>query len=241
VGASVLEGLELTGGEVVLDAGCGSGRVTAQLLERLPRGRVIAADNSPAMLAEARQTLAPFADRVTFLHTDLLDIDNTALSNVDVVFSTAVFHWIADHRRLFAALRTVLKPGGRLVAQCGGGDNLTSFMHAADEVARREPFQAPLQGKHLWRFFYTPEQTEANLLKAGFLKADAWLEPSPQTFATAEALADFARAVVLCSHVAALPEALRDRFVSQVVDQIASRNAGAFQLDYVRLNLLALA
>src|SRR3981081_3877322 len=100
-GASVLERLELSGDGVVLDAGCGSGRVTAQLLERLPRGRVIAADSSPAMLDAARTTLSAFADQVTFLQTDLLAIDTHLQERVDVVFSTAVFHWIADHPRLF--------------------------------------------------------------------------------------------------------------------------------------------
>src|ERR1700730_1267308 len=103
-GANVLERLELAGDEVVLDAGCGSGRVTAQLLERLPRGHVIAADRSTAMLAEARSTLAPWADQVTFVQADLLEIDRCLDSRVQVVFSTAVFHWIEDHPRLFTAL-----------------------------------------------------------------------------------------------------------------------------------------
>jgi trans-aconitate 2-methyltransferase len=240
-GASVLERLELSGEEVVLDAGCGSGRVTAQLLERLPRGHVIAADASPAMLDEARTTLSAFGDQVTYLQTDLLDIDTNMPQKVDVVFSTAVFHWIADHPRLFRALHTVLKPGGRLIAQCGGGNNLLGFMHATDAVVVREPFAQHLLGKDLWRFYYSPEQTEANLLAAGFERAEAWLEPSPQTFASKAALADFARGVVLSSHVAALPEALRNQFVDKVVDQIASRNAGAYQLDYVRLNMAAFA
>jgi trans-aconitate 2-methyltransferase len=241
-GASVLDRLALHGDEVVLDAGCGSGRVTAQLLERLPNGQVIAVDNSPAMLDEARNTLSRYADRLIFLQADLLEIDQQPLPHpVDVVFSMAVFHWIADHPRLFTALRTVVKPGGRLIAQCGGGNNLQGFMHATDEVVVRPPFAQYLHGKELWRFYYAPEQTRANLLDAGFSHAEAWLEPSPQTFASGEALGDFSRAVVLSSHVSALPEALRDGFVSQVVDQIASRNAGAYQLDYVRLNMHASA
>src|ERR1700681_4858586 len=111
-GATVLDRLRLTGDERVLDAGCGSGRVTAQLLERLPRGHVIAADQSAAMLAEARNTLAKYSadKRVTFIEADLLEIDHVLDQRVDVIFSTAVFHWIADHPRLFAALRGVLAP-----------------------------------------------------------------------------------------------------------------------------------
>jgi len=241
-GATVLDRLRLRGDERVLDAGCGSGRVTAQLLERLPRGHVIAADQSPAMLREARNTLATWVaeDRVTLVEADLLDIDQVLDQPVDVIFSTAVFHWIADHRRLFAALRGVLRPTGYLVAQCGGAGNLANFMAATDLVAAHPPFAAVLQGLELWRFFYTPAETEARLLTAGFARARAWLEPSPQQFADAGALADFCRAVVLTSHVAALPEPMRDEFVERVVAEIARRE-GAFSLDYIRLNLDAFA
>ncbi len=239
-GASVLDRLELRGDEVVLDAGCGSGRVTAQLLERLPRGRVIAVDNSAAMLDQARTTLAAFAERVELLECDLLEIDRKVPSrSVKVVFSTAVFHWINDHPKLFGALYTVLEqPGGRLVAQCGGGDNLKRLMAAADVVAAREPYAETLSGKQLWRNYATPEQTEARLLHAGFLIAEAWLEPSPQRFDTAEALEDFARGVVLSAHVAALPDSLRAEFVHDTVQQIHTQE-GDYVLDYVRLNLHA--
>jgi trans-aconitate 2-methyltransferase len=236
-GANVLDRLRLAGDELVLDAGCGSGRVTAQLLERLPRGRVVAADHSPAMLAEARNTLAAYAERVTFLQTDLLDIaEALQATQVDVIFSTAVFHWIADHPRLFVALRQVLEPGGRLVSQFGGGTNLQRFMRAADAVASREPFASRLDGKALWRYYATPEETEARLLQAGFKDPRAWLEPSPQTFADPTALADFCRGVVLSNHMAVLPDNLRQAFADQVVDEIAQRE-GRLSLDYVRLNV----
>jgi trans-aconitate 2-methyltransferase len=239
-GASVLERIELRGDEDVLDAGCGSGKVTAQLLERLPHGHLFAADQSPAMLAEARTTLAPYAERVTFLQTDLLDIDRSLRQKVNVVFSTAVFHWIADHPRLFAALRGVMHPHARLVAQCGGAGNLASFMRATDAVAARVPFAHSLGGRDLWRYYATPAETQARLQSAGFSAAEAWLEPSPQVFADPHALADFARTVVLSSHVAELPDPVRDDFVKQVVQEIARRE-GRFSLDYVRLNIQASA
>jgi trans-aconitate 2-methyltransferase len=241
-GANVLDRLALRGDEVVLDAGCGSGRVTAQLLERLPTGRVIAADRSPAMLAEARATLAPFAPRVSFVQTDLLEVDRALEpDSLDGVFSTATFHWIDDHARLFAALHTVMrKPGARLIAQFGGGDNLAEFMRATEVVAQRQAFAEPLRGKALWRFYYTPEQTCARLEVAGFTAIDAWLEPSPQTFASATALGDFMRAVVLRNHLAALPPELHAPFVEQVSAEIQQR-LGDWTLDYVRLNVDATA
>jgi trans-aconitate 2-methyltransferase len=237
-GASVLDRLNLVGDESVLDAGCGSGRVTAQLLERLPWGYVIATDHSVAMLDQARETLAPWSDRVTFVQADLLEIDRLVEQRVDVVFSTAVFHWIADHARLFNALHRVLRGDGRLVAQCGGGDNLARFMQSTDAVVARPPFAAVLEGQDLWRHYFGVDETTQRLLDAGFTEPSVWLEPSPQVFAGPEALADFARGVVLTSHVAALPESLRDDFVHHVVEEIARRE-GACSLDYVRLNIQA--
>src|SRR5260221_9045023 len=70
-GATVLERLTLDGDETVLDAGCGTGRVTELLLERLPRGHVVALDASPSMLAEARGRLTRFGAQVEFVHADL--------------------------------------------------------------------------------------------------------------------------------------------------------------------------
>jgi trans-aconitate 2-methyltransferase len=241
-GADVLDRLALVGDETVLDAGCGSGRVTAQVLDRLPHGRVIAADISISMLDQARQTLAQAAadGRVTFLHADLLEIDQALPTPVDVIFSTAVFHWIPDHPRLFGALRRVVKSSGRLVAQCGGAGNLAGFMRATDHVAAQPPFADVLRGLDLWRFYATPAETITRLEAAGFSQPTAWLEPSPQTFADHQALAAFCRAVVLTSHVAALPPALQAGFVDRVTDEIARRE-GAFSLDYVRLNLAASA
>src|SRR3954468_7594291 len=92
-GTAVLERLPLDGDETVLDAGCGSGRVTELLAERLTRGRVIALDGSAAMLDAARGPLERFGDRIQLVHADLsqpLPIDGP----VDAILSTATFHWL---------------------------------------------------------------------------------------------------------------------------------------------------
>lgn len=115
IGREVLDRLDLRGDETVLDAGCGSGRVTEALVERLPRGTVIGVDGSPEMIAAARRRLGEGPDLLV-QDLALLDLGDTT---VDAVLSTATFHWIPDHRALFGRLRTVLAPGGRLVAQLG--------------------------------------------------------------------------------------------------------------------------
>ena len=119
----------------MLDAGCGSGRVTALLADLVPRGRIYAVDVAPSMAAHAREALG---DRAIVLCQDLVELDLP--EPVDAIFSNATFHWISDHDALFAALHRTLKDGGQLVAQCGGLGNIDSFRNLADDVAGEEPF-----------------------------------------------------------------------------------------------------
>ena len=139
-GVRVLERLPLAGDETVIDAGCGSGRLTELLLERLPRGRVIALDRSSNMLEAVRGRLLPrHAGRLELMEADLgaLSLEGVA----DAVFSTATFHWVLDHRALFGGLRRALRPGGRLVAQCGGAGNLDRFLARTEALCAEEPYR----------------------------------------------------------------------------------------------------
>jgi trans-aconitate 2-methyltransferase len=223
-GSGVLERLPLTGDETVLDAGCGSGRVTEQLLGRLPEGRVIAADAAPSMLVEARKRLERFGDRVAFVECDLgqpLPLD----APVDAVFSTATFHWVPDHDAMFANLAAVLRPGGRLVAQCGGAGNLGAVRQALADMG--ETWPGP------WNFA-TPEQTVARMEAAGFVDVEAWLHDEPTVIEAGEPMETFLTTVVLRAHVDRLPEGERAAFIREV----AGRLPGS-EIDYVRLNLVA--
>ena len=173
-GMEVLERLELRGDETVVDAGCGSGRVTEQLLERLPGGRVIAVDGSEAMVEKAKERLG---DRADYLVSDLVEL--RLPEPVDMVFSTATFHWIGDHDALFRQIRRVLRPGGRLVAQCGGRGNVSRHTKAIAAVAADPEYAQHLtQAKGLWNFA-SPGETEPRLDAAGFTGARCWLQPKP--------------------------------------------------------------
>src|SRR5918995_5633483 len=119
-GVEVLGRVDVRGDEAALDAGCGTGRVTDLLLARLPEGSVLAVDGSEAMVEAARRRFAG-EPRGRVERQDLLSLE--VAEPVDLVLSTATFHWIKDHERLFGRLAKALRPGGRLVAQCGGEAN----------------------------------------------------------------------------------------------------------------------
>lgn len=226
---AILDRLGLEGGETVLDAGCGSGRTTSIVIERVPDGRVIAVDGSPSMVEEVRKVLRP-QDEAIVADLTKLELDE----EVDAVFSTAVFHWILDHDALFARMRAALKDGGRFAAQCGGEGNIDAFRKAGEEVARREPYASYLEGiEGLWNYA-APDVTEERLRKAGFAEVRCWLEPWPVAPPEPEA---YARTICLGAHLERLPAELRDRFVADVL----AAQEDPLQLDYVRLNIEATA
>ena len=223
----VLDRLELAGDETVLDAGCGSGGVTALLIERLPRGHVIAVDSAPSMVEHAREALG---DRATVFRSDLQEL--VLEDPVDAVFSNAVFHWVPDHDLLFRRMHDALRPGGRMSAQCGGEGNVERFHGVAAEVGSREPFAEHLAGwTGPWNFAGA-EITRERLLRAGFAHAETWLEPAPVHPPEPR---EFFRTVCLGHHLERLPEHLRDDYVDAVTDRIGAEPV----LDYVRLNIVA--
>ncbi len=222
----VLERLPLRGDETVLDAGCGSGRVTRLLLERLPRGRVVAVDSAPSMVEHARAALDPM--RSTVFQADLTELGLD--EPVHAAFSNAVFHWIGDHDALFARLHAALRPGGRLVAQCGGRGNVERFHAAATVVAAERPYAEHLAG---WRGpwnFAGAEETAERLERADFVSVETSLEPYP---VVPEDPSGFIRTVCLGPHLERLPEELRHGYVEAVRDRSGP------EIDYVRLNIAA--
>jgi len=222
-----LDRLELGGDEVVLDAGCGSGRVTALLADRVPRGRVYAVDVAPSMVEHARTALG---DRATVLCQDLVELDLP--EPVDAAFSNATFHWIPDHDRLFAGLHRILKPGGRLVAQCGGIGNIDAFRVAADSVAGEEPFDQYFVGwRKPWNYA-TAEDTSVRLENAGFADMRCWLEPKRVEPGDPRS---FVRTVCLVRHLDPLPANLHGPFI----DRVLARVGEPLVLEYVRLNMTA--
>ncbi|MGI8780741.1 MAG: class I SAM-dependent methyltransferase [Solirubrobacteraceae bacterium] len=229
MGTDVLDRLVLRGDETVLDAGCGTGNVTRALHERLPDGRVIAVDAAPSMVEQARALLPA---EVEVRQADLLEL--TLDEPVDAVLSTATFHWIGDHERLFAGLRAALKPGGRLVAQCGGHGNVAEVKRAGLDVAAEAPYAEHFAGWSTDWTFATPQETERRLHAAGFTDVWCWLtrvdvDPGDP--------AAYLRAICLGSFLSRLPDELREPFVAAALERLPDPLA----IHYVRLNILARA
>jgi len=226
-GVRALGRLPLRGDERVLDAGCGTGRDTEGLLNRLPYGRVVAVDGSVRMLDQLRERLTGRLDRIEVVHADLtkpLPFDG----EVDAVFSVAAFHWIDDHAALFAALASRMRSCARLVAECGGEGNITSVNTAVAEVLGGE------RDGHDWRFAGV-EDTRARLAAAGFTDIDVTLRPAPARFERGAQLESFLATVILGARLDGMAESERGPFVTAVAARLAEP-----VVDYVRLEFSAM-
>ena len=235
-GRTVLARLGLRGDERVADLGCGTGRLTKELAERLPGGQVVAIDASRQMIAQARAYLADVSSNVRFVQARLPEIPLAGWA--DVVFSTATFHWVRDHPALFSNILTALKPGGLLHAQCGGGRNLYEARRPAEGLMREPAFSrwfVDFQGA--WEFA-DERVTRERLAAAGFTAIETSLEPAPVEFEDAASYRAFVATVVFRLHLARLPDALQPAFLDEIVERV-SRLPQRFTLDYWRLNLRA--
>ncbi len=229
-GQRLLATLPLRGDERVLDVGAGTGRDTAALLDRLPRGHVVAVDGSRAMLARLRDRVrarpdGAGADRLTVLEADLtapLALDEP----VDAVFSVATLHWLPDHEAVFRSLAGGLHPGGLLRAEWGGFGNIASVEKALAGLGL-PPVNAACN-------FATAEQTARRLDAAGFTDVDVALVPDPARLEAGAQLEAFLATVVLGAVLERIPPGERQDTVRRVAGRLPEP-----VVDYVRLQASA--
>ena len=239
-GRRVIARLAPVPGERILDLGCGTGRLTTEIAMAVTNGPVVGLDPSAAMLKLARQA-APAATSAVRAHVQFVRGNGLALpfANVfDAVFSNATLHWVVDHDLVFRSIFTALRPGGRLVAQCGGGPNLARLYSRAASLMRQPLFARYFEG---WRdpwHFVLPDASHATLTRAGFEVDDASLEEAPVTFADPAVFSEFIECVCVRHHLERLPADLHADFLSSLTSAAGSDDP-PLTLDYWRLNIKA--
>lgn len=142
-GESLLAQLNPQAGDRILDLGCGTGQLTAQIAAS--GADVMGIDCDRAMIAQAQANYPQLAFQVA-------DATSFQLSEpVDAVFSNAVLHWVKDAAAAAGCIAEALKPGGRLVAELGGQGNVNAILSALQQVSGREnlsPWYFPSVGEY---------------------------------------------------------------------------------------------
>ncbi len=237
-GQRILSQLTLRGDECLLDAGCGTGKLTRILLEHLPRGRVIGIDLSCNMVVHAHTEICrDFGARAAFVAADMAALPFCGV--FDGIFSTASFHWVKDHDALFKNLFAVLRPGGWLHAQCGGGPNLARLRQRLARLAATPAFSKWLGNFPEPWFFADDESTAVRLQHAGFEDIQTGLEQAPFVVSTSQEFQEYLRTFVLHRHLELLPEEMQRKALLQALADESAQDDPPWTLDYWRLNIRA--
>ena len=244
-GHEIIEYRKWKGNEIVLDAGCGSERLTKILSSKVTQGKVIAVDSDLSMIRLAKENLAKFSN-IEFIKMDISQLEIE--EKVDVVFSNAVLHWILNHKKVFERFWQILKPDGQLLIQCGGHRNLTKTLSIINKVRKSKEFYNYFcnnKGDDIWKqtwYFAKKEDTEKILQEIGFRNIQVFLEDKEPKFRNKEEYFLFIKTIVLIPYLKYLPnDMLKDNFAKSVVEEIES-NAKELQwkLDFARLNINAI-
>ena len=222
----------------ILDAGCGSGRLTAHLLRKFPEAHVIGLDVSGEMLEQARRNLRRFQRRLKLVEGDLLTAKPEP--KFELVFSNAVFHWIRDHTRLFQNIHRWLAPGGRLVAQYGGAGNLRRIATLTPLLSKLSLFRRHFRDFRRPLNYAAPSATRMLLREIGFQEIQVRLHKAPTRFSTRSSFRDFVRNVILVPDLSQLPTTdLKEAYVESFLALYEKTFGRPYLLDYVRLTIWA--
>ena len=229
LGADLVDLLAPRPGERILDLGCGTGHLTQQIAER--GACVTGLDSDPAMLEQAR---ANYPD----LHLLRADGQDFIVGEpFDAIFSNAALHWMHDAAGVAASMAGALRPGGRLVAEFGGGNNVQELYDGFCDALRDAGL--PLPARFPW-YFPTPAAYSELLGAQGFEVLAARLFPRPTPLAGADGLRNW-YTMFLGEHLQGLEPGGRERVLDRSERRLRPSlwRDGHWVADYVRLRVVA--
>ena len=235
---ALLDKMELAGTETILDIGCGDGKVTRMLAEKVPEGFVLGIDRSEEMIALARERYQ--GKTISFQQMDgsAINLDRS----FDFVFSNAVLHWVKDHQSVLKGIHCHLKPGGRMLLQMGGAgnaDEIVRIISAMIAEPRWSPYFTTFEFPY---YFYTDDHYLQWLPEAGFIHGKAHLFEIDMVHESADGLRRWLRTTWF-PYTDCLPQELKNAFLNQLVSaylgQYPVDKEGRTHVKMVRLEVRA--
>lgn len=231
-GNALIDLLDPQENETILDVGCGTGELTAELALR--SGKVVGMDSSPSMIAQARLNYPDLDFQIEDVSSFDLDC------KFDAIFSNATLHWVLNHQKAANCLYGHLKTDGRLVLEMGGKGNiahiettLREVLYAYGHVGRSE--------QAVWYFPSLGEYTSV-LESSGFQVSSAWFYDRPTPLKDSETgIIDWIR-MFGQTFLKGLDESEQTQIVQEVQDRLTPYLliSGIWIADYKRLRVVAL-
>lgn len=234
-GNRLIDELQLSGDEIILDLGCGEGTLTARLAALVPRGGVVGMDSSPQMIEAARGLETP---NLKFLCRDIDELDFH--EGFDVVFSNAALHWVTDHDKLLRNVHEALRPDGMARFNFAGDGNCTNFFAVVRQLMS-SPRYARYFEHFLWPWYMpTVEDYQEKVGSTGLFDFQVWQDVADRSFSAAEMIGwiEQPSIVPLLEQIASDDkEAFRDDVVAMMLERTRKED-GAFFETFRRINLL---
>jgi trans-aconitate 2-methyltransferase len=205
-------------GMQVVDLGCGTGKLTRVLHERLQARETIGIDRSASMLAATQATRA-FGLR--FEEGTIEEFTRRGWSP-NLIFSNAAFHWVEDHPTLVQALYASLEPGGQLAFQVPAQHDDPSHV-IAQELAADEPFRTALGGWRKPQPVLTAEAYARLFYKCGFLDTNVRLIVYPHVLAGRADVIEWMKGTLLTEYARHLPAELFEQFLDEYRTRLFAR------------------
>jgi len=237
----LLSGLKLSGMEMVLDLGCGDGKISAQIAEIVPYGSVLGIDSSPEMIEYAKKTHPKKeCPNLDFFCCDMRTIDYT--EDFDRVFSNAAMHWVKDQGRVLRNIYQSLKPGGLMVIQMGGRGNAGDLFACITPLMETKPWIRYFQDFEFPYAFPDPDEYVTLLRKTGFTKCIVQLKGKDMVHEGLEGFSGWIRTTWM-PYLDRLPSRLRSRFIIAIYREYTKLyppdSFGNIHIAMVRLEAIA--
>jgi len=218
----LLAKFSLTGDEHVLDIGCGDGKITSQIAQRVLNGQVCGIDLSPEMIRLAKERYPQDTHRnLSFLQMDAREIN--LADKFDVVFSNAALHWVDNLPAVLRGVHACMNPGGKILFQLGGTGNAADILCAVDEIIGRPVWKDYFQNFIFPYHFYNPEQCTDWLRETGFTLKRAELIPRDMRHQDKEELKGWLRTTWF-PYTNCLPFEVRDHFLEAVMESYCAKH-----------------
>ena len=201
-------------GARAVDFGCGTGKLTRTLHERLAAKETLGIDRSDSMLADVRKDMLPPGLQFT-VGTIEAFVAGSSAAEWDVIFSNAALHWVDDHERLIARLAARLSPSGQLAFQVPAQhDTLTH--RVAQELTTVEPFASALGSWRRSQPVLEPDAYARLLYRCGFSAPKVRLIVYPHVLASREDVVEWVKGTLLTEYKRQLPDEVYDQFVRRI-------------------------
>jgi trans-aconitate 2-methyltransferase len=213
----LLEMVSPVPGGNVIDLGCGTGELTAQLHRHTRALGTLGVDASEAMLAKAH----PLAGNgLSFERGDIGDFEG--MDQFDVIFSNAALHWVPDHVQLLPRLAAGLRAGGQLAVQVPANTGHPSHSIAI-ELGREQPFAELMRDAPPGpaEAVLPPERYAELLNEMGFVEQNVRLQVYGHHLASTDAVVEWTKGTTLLRFQDALPPELFESFVRRYRERLA--------------------